>query len=376
MCEDSDTDEKPGGIRILEGRWCNAYLGRWPVRRGYAYVIWKGSHVAEPTELSPEEAAGFWTEVSQVAAALERRYQPLKMNWLSLGNSVPHLHVHLVPRYSDDDNAGGPIEAEAFERAHDAPLDDGTLRTEASALRELLTDRRSAPPLSPGDAVTGDPIERLSLRAEAAIEAVLDALPPLSPLRGEDEASRALYSRIVLQDILRIRLNNHLDAYCLQHLLREGQVETARHILTYLYEEFGHDEILIEDLTPFGITAEQVDNTPPAFSTELLIAYLKYAIDNDGALPDFVWNWFVEWYAARYGQQVVDNASAAFGGRTVRGTAAHLAIDDELDHEHRIEAALRSLLDTDERVRRAELYLDRIVRLLDLYFRELISAEG
>ena len=102
MCNASDSDgsdETPGGVRILNGKWCNAYLGRWPVRRGYAYAIWKGSHVAEPTELSAEEAAGFWTEVGLVAAAIERRYRPVKMNWLSLGNTVPHLHVHLVPRY-------------------------------------------------------------------------------------------------------------------------------------------------------------------------------------------------------------------------------------------------------------------------------------
>src|SRR4051812_42042372 len=140
MCDGAGTDVKPGGLRILDGQWCNAYLSRWPVRRGYAYVVWKGSHVAEPNELSPEQAAGFWAEVGRVATAIERRYRPLKMNWLSLGNSVPHLHVHLVPRYADDEHAGGPIEADAFDRAHDQPLDDDTLRTEASALRALLPE--------------------------------------------------------------------------------------------------------------------------------------------------------------------------------------------------------------------------------------------
>jgi diadenosine tetraphosphate (Ap4A) HIT family hydrolase len=139
MCDEPDTEDKPGGVRILDGRWTNAYLSRWPVRPGYAYVVWKGSHVAEPTELSPGEASGFWSEVGLVAATLERRYQPMKMNWLSLGNNVPHLHVHLVPRYADDDHAGGPIEADAFERAREQPLDDETLRTEAAALRALLS---------------------------------------------------------------------------------------------------------------------------------------------------------------------------------------------------------------------------------------------
>jgi diadenosine tetraphosphate (Ap4A) HIT family hydrolase len=145
MCDQTDSDETPNGIRILTGRWCDAYLGRRPVRRGYAYAIWKGPHAAEPNELSPVEAAGFWAEVGHVAAAIERHYQPLKMNWLSLGNSVPHLHVHLVPRYKDDDHAGGPIEADAFDPGHLQPLDDDTLRTEADAVRALLTLRTERP---------------------------------------------------------------------------------------------------------------------------------------------------------------------------------------------------------------------------------------
>ena len=73
MCEPG-ADETPFGVRILEGRWSDAYLGRYPVRPGYAFVIWKGRHVAEPTELSDEEAAGFWGEVADVARAVGRAH--------------------------------------------------------------------------------------------------------------------------------------------------------------------------------------------------------------------------------------------------------------------------------------------------------------
>jgi diadenosine tetraphosphate (Ap4A) HIT family hydrolase len=138
MCSDVGADERPAGVRILDGEWCDGYLGRWPVRPGYCYVIWKGRHVAEPTELSAEESFGFWREVTAVASAIERRYRPLKMNWLSLGNWVPHLHVHLVPRHADDPCAGGPLEQDAFDHEGQAPLDDATLRAEAKALRNLV----------------------------------------------------------------------------------------------------------------------------------------------------------------------------------------------------------------------------------------------
>lgn len=138
MCEPG-ADETPFGVRVFEGRWSDAYLGRRPVRPGYAYVVWKGRHVAEPTELSDEEAAGFWGEVAQVARAVATRRRPVKMNWLSLGNGVPHLHVHLVPRPADDVRAGGPLEPEAFDHAATPEVPADELRAEADALRADLS---------------------------------------------------------------------------------------------------------------------------------------------------------------------------------------------------------------------------------------------
>ena len=43
-----------------------------------------------------------------MARAIEDEYDPIKMNLLFLGNAMPHLHVHLVPRYLDDPDAGAP----------------------------------------------------------------------------------------------------------------------------------------------------------------------------------------------------------------------------------------------------------------------------
>jgi diadenosine tetraphosphate (Ap4A) HIT family hydrolase len=140
MCQPGD-DETPFGVRVFEGRWTDAYLGRHPVRPGYAYVIWKGRHVAEPTELSDEEAAGFWGEVAHVARGVAARRRPVKMNWLSLGNGVPHLHVHLVPRPADDARAGGPLEPEAFDHAAVPEVPAEELRAEAESLRAALDSR-------------------------------------------------------------------------------------------------------------------------------------------------------------------------------------------------------------------------------------------
>jgi diadenosine tetraphosphate (Ap4A) HIT family hydrolase len=71
-------------------------------------VIWRGLHVAEPTELAPEEAAAYWRELLRVGRALEERFEPVKLNYELLGNSLPHLHTHVMPRYEDDPKPGIP----------------------------------------------------------------------------------------------------------------------------------------------------------------------------------------------------------------------------------------------------------------------------
>ena len=137
MCENGRPDADRYGVRILEGRYSDAYLQRADVQRGYTLVIWRGRHVNEPTELTDAEAAGYWAEVLAVARALIGAYQPLKMNYETLGNSLPHLHTHLVPRYA----AGDPRPGQPFPLAAQAPdarIPEARLLAEAADLRSRL----------------------------------------------------------------------------------------------------------------------------------------------------------------------------------------------------------------------------------------------
>ena len=102
MCAQDRPDEDEHGIRIHAGRYSDAYLQRVSWQLGYTVVMWRGRHIAEPTELAAQEASGYWLEVLQVASALQRHYRPVKMNYQTLGNAVPHLHTHLVPRFAQD----------------------------------------------------------------------------------------------------------------------------------------------------------------------------------------------------------------------------------------------------------------------------------
>lgn len=76
--------------------------------RGYTIFLAKQC-VPELHELSPGERSRFLEEMALVAEAVFRAFEPRKLNYELLGNSVSHLHWHLIPRYADDANPQWPV---------------------------------------------------------------------------------------------------------------------------------------------------------------------------------------------------------------------------------------------------------------------------
>ncbi|MGB6243143.1 MAG: HIT family protein [Castellaniella sp.] len=68
---------------------------------GYIRVIWR-THAAEMTDLSAAERDRLMQTVYQIESLQRRILQPDKINLASLGNQVPHLHWHLIPRWRAD----------------------------------------------------------------------------------------------------------------------------------------------------------------------------------------------------------------------------------------------------------------------------------
>jgi diadenosine tetraphosphate (Ap4A) HIT family hydrolase len=136
MCAEGRPDETPWGDRIFAGEVSDAYLQRADVQRGYTVVIWRGRHVAEPTELTEDESALYWNEVMRVGRALEAHLAPVKMNYDLLGNSLPHLHTHVVPRYADDPRPGWPF---PFPDEEPPPSDPRLYASDVGALRSVLS---------------------------------------------------------------------------------------------------------------------------------------------------------------------------------------------------------------------------------------------
>jgi len=79
---------------------------------GFARVVWK-DHVREVSDLSDQDRLLLNEAVWKLELALREAMQPLKVNVASLGNVVPHLHWHVIPRYADDAHFPAPVWAQA-----------------------------------------------------------------------------------------------------------------------------------------------------------------------------------------------------------------------------------------------------------------------
>lgn len=76
-------------------------VGEHQFHRGYCVLLLK-RHAREPHALPARARAGLCGELLRAARAVERAFRPWKMNYACLGNAVPHVHWHLIPRYKDD----------------------------------------------------------------------------------------------------------------------------------------------------------------------------------------------------------------------------------------------------------------------------------
>ncbi|MFN8476121.1 MAG: HIT family protein [Anaerolineae bacterium] len=100
---------------------------------GYCVLICH-RHAREPFELSPEDRTLFFEDMLHAAAVIESVYGAIKMNYQILGNAVPHVHAHIVPRYYGDPAPSRPIDPGAAT----VLLSAGEYQARAVALREAL----------------------------------------------------------------------------------------------------------------------------------------------------------------------------------------------------------------------------------------------
>ena len=82
------------------------YLFRDQRFRGYSLLTYDSRHATVLEELSNAEYNAFMYDLRQAATAIRTALNPDHMNYECLGNSSPHLHWHIVPRYKNDPRWG------------------------------------------------------------------------------------------------------------------------------------------------------------------------------------------------------------------------------------------------------------------------------
>ena len=109
---------------------------------GFTRVIWR-RHVAEMTDLQAADRDRLMSVVWCVEAAQRGVLRPRKINLASLGNQVPHLHWHVIPRWAEDPAYPDAIWAPARREPVAARVTEADLaryRTELAQALALLAE--------------------------------------------------------------------------------------------------------------------------------------------------------------------------------------------------------------------------------------------
>lgn len=101
MAEFCELCEQTGGEVLWRDDRCRVVLVAEPDYPGFCRVIWN-AHVREMTDLAGTERKHCMDVVFAVERALRKVLQPHKVNLASLGNLVPHVHWHVIPRFESD----------------------------------------------------------------------------------------------------------------------------------------------------------------------------------------------------------------------------------------------------------------------------------
>ena len=122
-----------------------AYLHDDQFFPGWTVLVLK-RHATELFHLSRDERSRLMEEVSGVAAMLAQEWQAVKINYELLGNQLPHIHWHLIPRLPHDPAPLEPVWRIAHEPVR---LEPTALASAIGRLRNIWPLHLNQPPGKP-----------------------------------------------------------------------------------------------------------------------------------------------------------------------------------------------------------------------------------
>lgn len=124
--------DRTGGELVWNSARCRVIRVADTDYPGFCRVVWN-AHAAEMTDLTPDDRRYLMDVVLAVEQAVRDALSPDKINLASLGNVVPHLHWHVIPRFRDDRHFPNSIWGE--------PRRSASPSRDAAGLDALLAER-------------------------------------------------------------------------------------------------------------------------------------------------------------------------------------------------------------------------------------------
>lgn len=96
-------------IHICDLSVSKAFLFKEQTYHGRCLVAYN-EHVNDLNELSDEQRNAFMADVAKVTRAMQKLFNPEKINYGAYSDKLSHLHFHLAPKYVDGPDYGGTFQ--------------------------------------------------------------------------------------------------------------------------------------------------------------------------------------------------------------------------------------------------------------------------
>ena len=88
-------------LEIAELRVSTFYFFREQTHPGRCIIAFNRGHKGEIFELTEEERKDLIDDLAKASNAVQKVFNPDKINYASFGDKGPHIHFHIVPKYRD-----------------------------------------------------------------------------------------------------------------------------------------------------------------------------------------------------------------------------------------------------------------------------------
>ncbi len=96
-------------IKICDLEVSQLFLFKEQSYKGRCNVVYK-DHGIEFHELSDKERNDFMKDVATVGKAIQKVFNPTKINYGAYSDTLTHIHMHIAPKYKDGYKFGGVFE--------------------------------------------------------------------------------------------------------------------------------------------------------------------------------------------------------------------------------------------------------------------------